>query len=135
MFKHIVGIFRADPRQLFMADGFGAMLSAFLLGFVLVRWENIFGIPAAALYMLAIIPVPLIIYDFYAYNTTNSKRLPGLLKGIAVMNLFYCCLSLGLASFHFSKITVWGWSYLCMEVMIIVVIAIVELQVANSQTD
>ncbi len=122
--------FYKKPRTLFILDGVGALLSAFLLGVVLVRLEHIFGIPSSALYVLAIVPIFFAIFDFYSYRKEHGK-LDKFLKGIAIMNLCYCMLSLGLAFFHRQTITSFGWAYIMIEIIIIIVLAIIELKVSK----
>ena len=60
------------PKVLFLVDGLGALLSAFLLGFVLVRLERVFGIPPDALYLLATVPCLFALYDFYCLRSIND---------------------------------------------------------------
>jgi len=114
-------------RKLFLIDGFGAILSAGLLGIVLVKLEKNFGIPKSTLYFLASLPCLFAVYDFYCYFNIN-KNLGEFLKGIAIVNLLYCCLSLGLAFYHYHEITYLGWIYIIIEIVVIVAIVIVELR-------
>lgn len=118
------------PKLLFLVDGFGAMLSAFMLGVVLARLEPVFGIPASVLYLLAAIPPFFVLFDFYAYRK-EERRLVPYLKGIAIMNTAYCCLSIGLAMFYKHEVTFWGWAYLFAEAAIIAVLVYLELQMAK----
>jgi hypothetical protein len=53
------------------------------------------------------------------------------LKGIALMNLGYGILSLSLASLHYREITLWGWSYIILEVIVIYLLAMIEWRVAT----
>lgn len=73
MLKQLIGKIELEPKQLFLIDGLGAILSAILLGLVLVRFERIFGIPSSTLYFLAIIPIFFAIYDFLSYRKDNIK--------------------------------------------------------------
>lgn len=130
MLQQVIANLYKNPKKLFLIDGIGALLSAFLLGIVLVTLESIFGIPTTMLYILASLPIFFAIYDFYSYQKENDK-LSRFLKGIAIMNLLYCKLSIGLAFFHYQKITYWGWTYIILEVIIIITLAIVELRVAK----
>ncbi|MBQ4822553.1 hypothetical protein [Aquimarina sp. MMG016] len=130
MLKQLLTYFYENPKRLFLIDGIGAIVSAFLLGIVLVKLESFFGIPISMLYVLASLPVFFAIYDLYSYQKDNDK-LTGLLKGIAIMNLLYCKLSIGLTIFHYQKITHWGWTYIIVEVLIIIILAIIELKVAK----
>jgi len=111
-------------------DGIGAILSAFLLGVVLVRFESIFGIPYSTLYLLASIPIFFAIYDFLSYRMDHVKT-DRFLMGIAVMNLLYCCLSIGFAIYHKHTITGLGWTYIIVEVLIITALAIFEIRIAR----
>lgn len=129
-FQHLVDKISLNPKKLFLIDAFGALLSAFLLGVVLVRFKNIFGIPVPVLYFLALLPLTFAVYDFYCYF--KVKQNIGLfLKGIAYINISYCCISMGLAFYHYNKITFLGWSYILIEVFILITLANFELSTAK----
>ncbi len=131
MSEQLINRFYKNPGSLFLVDGVGAMLSSFLLGIVLVKFENVFGIPASTLYLLASFPVVFAVYDFYNYRRKSGK--PGRsLRGIAIMNLFYCLLSVGATSFHHRVVTGWGWAYIIAEVAIVIALAVLELRVAKA---
>jgi len=119
-----------NPRVLFLIDGVGALLSAFLLGIVLVKFETIFGIPKSTLYFLASLPSLFAIYDFYCFFWLNNK-LANYLYRIAFINLIYCCISIGLAVYHNNEITELGWTYILIEVLVIIALAIFELVTAK----
>jgi hypothetical protein len=129
--KQIIQRFESKPKNLFLIDGLGAILSAFLLGVVLVKLERFFGIPASTLYFLAILPIFFAIFDFYCF-LNKIKNVGDSLKIIATLNLLYCFLSLGLAVYHIDTITSLGWAYLLIEVLIVASLAILELEVARS---
>lgn len=122
------------PRLLFLIDGGGALLSAFLLGVVLVRWESVFGIPARVLYVLAAFPVLFAVYDGYAYRRAGNRPAP-YLRRIAGANWGYCLVSIGLAWFHRSTITGLGWAYLLGEIAIVIALAGLEWRVAAHLAD
>lgn len=109
-FKHLIMKAEENPNKLFLIDGFGAILSAFLLGIVLVKFERIFGIPSRILYFLSIIPIFFSIYDFYCFQK-KLENIGLFLKIIAVLNLIYCCLSFTLVFYHFKTISGLGWIY------------------------
>jgi len=118
-----------NPKKLFLIDGFGAILSAFLLGVVLVKFEEIFGIPTSVLYFLATIPIFFVIYDVFCYQ--KHLKIGLLLKGIAVLNILYCCISIGLISYHFSSITILGWTYIIVEIILVSFLAMIEFRVGK----
>lgn len=117
-------------KKLFLIDGFGAILSAFLLGVILVKLERFFGIPKSTLYFLASLPLLFATFDFYCYFKIE-RNLDTLLKSIAIINLLYCFLSIGLAFYDYQKITNLGWAYIIIEVLIVTTIAIIELKASK----
>lgn len=128
--KKIVAWGSCNPKKLFQIDGIGAVLSAFLLGVVLVKWEALFGIPKSTLYFLALLPCFFAVYDMFCYLKVDKKS--GVyLQGIAITNLIYCCLSLGLAIYHKEEITNLGWMYIVTEIVIVGGLAYIELKVAQ----
>ncbi|WP_408024430.1 hypothetical protein [Tenacibaculum sediminilitoris] len=130
MIKRLLKSFTLNPKKLFLIDGLGAVLSAFLLGVILVNFESVIGIPPSTLYSLAIFPIIFTFYDFYCYQKAYNSLKP-FLKGIAILNLLYCCFSIGLVFYHFKTITSVGWIYILIEVLIIITLSIIELTVAK----
>ncbi|MDC1081262.1 hypothetical protein OAQ15_04075 [Flavobacteriaceae bacterium] len=129
IFEDLLTKAELNPKKLFLIDGFGAILSAFLLGVILVKFEEIFGIPNYVLYFLATIPIFLLIYDIFCYY--RHLKIGFLLKGIAVLNLIYCCASIGLISYHFSTITILGWAFIIFEIIIVSFLAMIEFRVGR----
>ena len=130
-FKQLTNRIYSNPKKLFFIDALGAMLSAFLLGVVLVRFENIFGIPSTTLYFLATLPCVFAAYDFYCYLKIRNN-IGKFLKGIAYANILYCFLSVGFAFYHYGVITQLGWSYILIEILIILILANLEIKVAKT---
>ena len=113
-----------------MIDGLGALLSAFSLSVVLVKLENLVGIPPDTLYGLATLPVLFAVYDYYCYR--KGSALSGhYLKGIAVANLSYGCLSVGCGMYHAATVTLLGWTYILVELLIVGILAVLELRMAD----
>jgi len=119
-----------NPKKLLLIDGCGAILSVFLLGVVLVRFEKYVGIPSATLYLLAVFPAMFAIYDLFSYFQLHYKQ-SLLLKGIAFFNLIYCYLSIGVAFYHYETLTTLGWIYILIETLIIMILATWELNIAR----
>lgn len=119
-----------NPKKVFLFDGIGATLSAILLGIILVKMERFFGIPKSALYFLASLPCLFAIYDIFCYLKID-ENIGTFLNVIAIANLLYCALSIGLALYHFCTITPLGWAYLIIETIIVSTIASFELNVAK----
>jgi len=123
-----------SPKSLFPIDAFGALLSAFMLGVVLVKFENVFGIPKQSLYILALIPCLFAAFDMYSYYIAKRSTSRNL-KIIASLNLLYCGLSLGYAFYHANTITNLGWLYVIGEIIIILILVRVEWNAAAAITE
>jgi len=128
--NQIIKKYESSPRKLFLIDGFGAILSSFLLGVVLVKFERYIGIPASTLYLLASLPIFFASYDFYCFRKKNANY-GALLKGISIINFLYCFLSIGFSFYHLETITATGWAYILIEVLIVMFIATIEFKVAK----
>lgn len=134
MLKKLFVKLEQDPKSIFIVDGIGALITAFSLGVVLMNLEGIFGIPKTTLRVLAIVPVLYVVYDCVSYFKAG-KQVSYYLKGIAILNLMYCPLSIGLALYDGQRITLLGWTYLIIEVLVIFAIAIFELSLAKRLGD
>jgi len=122
-----------SPKSLFLIDAMGALVSAFLLGVVLVHYQPLFGIPIHVLHVLAVFPCLFAIYDMGCL-IASPKRIGRYLKGIALMNMGYVVLSLGFAFIHWDSLTPFGWMYILGEVLIVSSIAVVEFKVGTTSS-
>lgn len=111
-----------NPKSYFIIDYLGALISSCMIGIVLVRYESFFGIPSEILYWLAAFPILFAIYDLMCYFFA-SDHISRWLKGIAVMNISYCIFSIIAAYYHAQSITIYGWLYIILEVIIVIYIA------------
>lgn len=122
---------RISPRNLFLIDSMGALLTALMLGFVLASFENVFGMPKRILYVLSLLAFSFSIYSFVCFLKVKENWSP-FLKGIAVANLMYCFLTIGLVIYLRSALTLMGILYFLLEVMIVFGLVVIELRKANS---
>ena len=134
MIEKIIHNTTQNPKTLFLVDGMGAVLTAILLGLVLPRYESFFGIPSHMLNVLATIPVLYLSIDIYAFYK-SEVYMAKLLRIVARLNFLYCILSLGMALLHFQNIQIWGWIYIVIEFIIIVLLARFEMSIANQLVD
>jgi hypothetical protein len=126
--------FQSNPKRLFLIDGLGALLTAVLLSEVLARFENWFGMPLKTLYFLAFLALVCAIYSLSCYFW--AVRNEGFfLKGIAIANLMYCCLTIGLVIALRSTLTLLGITYFVGEVGVISVLLFIELTVINKNIE
>ena len=134
MLRKLASKIEIDPKFIFVLDGFGAIFTAFSLGIVLVNLERFFGIPKSTLLFLSIIPLIYLVYDCFCYFRVNN-HIRHWLKGIAILNLIYCPISIGFAIIDSQHIKILGWIYISIEIIVIVTIAVYELKLANKLTD
>lgn len=119
------------PPTLFLIDGLGALLSAILLGVVLVQFEAIFGMPPNVLYGLAGIAGGFCIYSLSCFLRKPENWRP-YLKGIAIANLAYCALTAGLVVYFRQRLTGLGILYFVLEIAVIVGLSVFELKTASN---
>lgn len=119
-----------SPSQFFLIDGFGAAISAILLGLVLPRYHLYVGMPLEALYFLAAWPILFAAYDFICYWSVSKNWRP-FLRTISIANIAYCLLSVSLLVLHADQLTALGWIYFAGELVIVATLAYLEWRKAG----
>ena len=130
MFDFVVEKMIKEPRRLFVIDGFGALVSAFLLGVVLVYLKDMIGVPEQTLYILAFIPILFAVYDFFCFFKLK-KNYSKYLRYIAFANILYCVFSLVMMVNHKESLTFLGMTYFITEILLVLIIAYIELGTAK----
>jgi hypothetical protein len=134
MLSPLAKYFSQLPRRLFLLDSFGAALTSFSLIIILRFYNEYFGMPASILYYL--VTVGLI---FFSYSTTCflllKKNWASFIRLIGLGNLLYSSFSLVLIYYYFNTLTPLGVVYFFLEAIIVVVLAFIELKVANHLTE
>lgn len=114
------------PKQIFLIDGIGAVVSSLLLVFVACN-EPIFGMPGEVL--LKIIPIAItaavLSLSCYFVNLPDRQKY---LSAIIILNITYCCLTLLLMITFFRELTVPGMLYFMAEKLIIILLIVFELR-------
>ena len=133
MLSPLVKYFSQLPRRLFLLDSFGAALTSFFFIIILRFYNDYFRMPASILTYL--VTVGLI---FFSYSITCflllKKNWASFIRLIGLGNLLYSSFSLVLVCYYFNKLTPLGVVYFFLEAIIVVVLAIIELKVANYLT-
>jgi hypothetical protein len=117
------------PKQVFIVDYLGAMLSSFLLGIVLVYFQSYVGLPKAILYQLAIIALVLMTYSGLCILLIKKNHKPFLIT-IGIANIVYCIGSLYILNTYFAELTILGLSYFILEKGIVLTLAYLEIKTA-----
>lgn len=121
-----------NPKNLFLLDSLGALLSAILLGVALPSFQPIFGMPHKALYGLAALACLFAIYSSWNYIWFRENWRP-YLRAIAIINLLYCGLTAAFVVYFRQELTKWGLLYFLLEMLVIIVLVVIEFQ-ALAQT-
>lgn len=123
--------FSKQPRLLFLTDGIGALITSLLLFTVLTPFNEYFGMPKHLLYRLALIAIGFSLYSFTCY-ALKTKNLKLFLLIIAVANIIYCLLTIGLVLYNLSHMTILGIAYFMGECIIIGILVFVEIKIGLS---
>ena len=118
------------PKKIFLLDAVGALVSAFFLGVVLVRFEKLVGMPLNILYLLAIIPCFFAVYSIYCHFALK-RNWSVFLRIIAVANLLYCILTMGLLFVYYQSLSVLGLLYFLVEQFLIGILIAIELKASS----
>ena len=120
---------KINVKQLFLIDSLGALLTAVMLGLVMVQFENHFGMPHEVLHYLASIACVFSIYSFLCFLRLTQNWRP-YLKTIAIANLSYCGLTMVLVIFLFQKLTIVDLVYFALEIIVVTTLVFIELKTA-----
>ncbi len=120
------------PRRVFLIDSIGALLSAILLGIVLVNFEKVFGMPSRVLYFLALLACVFAVYSYWNFRNLKEHWQP-YLRAIALANLSYCFLTIGLVIYFSNALTVLGFLYFGLEILVILSLVIFEFRFITSR--
>lgn len=118
---------RVTVQKLFFIDACGALLTTLMLLFVLIPFEDWFGMPVDILQILAGIAFVIMIFSSLCViiRPRNFRLFLGLL---AYANFFYANLTLILLLIYASEISGLGWLYFLGECAILIFLALVEYQ-------
>jgi len=119
--------FKQSPISLFLVDGLGALLTAFLLFVIMSAFNEYFGMPQRILLYLATTAAVFCLYSTTCFFLLKDHWQP-FLKVIIGANLLYCCLTMGLVIYYYPGLTALGVSYFVAEIFVIIGLVFVELK-------
>ncbi|NNE16373.1 MAG: hypothetical protein HKN51_15440 [Saprospiraceae bacterium] len=115
------------PHKLFLIDALGALLTASMLGVVLIKHNSIVGMPAKVLQILAWVALIFSIYSIGCFYLIRKNK-SNFLKVIASANLIYVLTTIVLLFIYRQSLTSLGFIYFILEVSIIIVLSKIELK-------
>jgi dipeptide/tripeptide permease len=122
------------PRRLFAVDAAGALFTAVLLGFVLVRFSTAFGVSERTFHFLAGFATAICIHSVLLALVDPPEWVPRV-RAMAVINLAYAAVVLVVVVTRLDAITLLGAAYFVGEALVIGAIAAYEWRYAKRLTD
>ncbi len=121
-----------NPKQLFLTDAIGALLTSLLLFLVLGQLDQYFRMPKNVLYLLSGIAFGLFIYSLSCYQFVKSKwKL--FLSILIFLNSSYLSLSIVFIIKYFPKLTQLDLSYFIGEFVVIAILIGFELKTISKE--
>ena len=131
-----------NEKNIFLLDGFGALLTAVFLGVILPIFHQFIGMPISILYFLSSCGLVYAIYSLscFFFADSNCKIF---LQIIITANLCYCLLTALLVGIFWKELTGLAVAYFVIEILIILVVVWIEkkifqnkfaLRIANSNS-
>jgi hypothetical protein len=120
------------PRNVFLLDGIGALVSSLFLVVLLAPFESFFGMPSDYVYQLAIPAFVFAVYSIacYVFNPNNWQPF---MKLIALANFIYCCVTFYLILKLFYRLTQFGVLYFLLEIAVIFMVIALEINTIRKQ--
>jgi hypothetical protein len=124
--------FIVKPKNIFLLDGFGALLTTLLIFFVLRTFNDFFGLSQNILKYLAALALVFSIYSISCYFLVNDNW-KSFLKIICTANILYCVLTILLVFYHYQNISIYGIAYFLGEIAVIAGIVFLEIKTIKQQ--
>lgn len=121
-----------NPKNIFLLDGCGALVTTLLIFFVLRTFNDFFGLPSSTLEYLAALALVFSIYSLCCFFLVKRNWKP-FLKIICMANIFYCLLTIGILFYHYQNISIYGITYFLGEIAIIAGIVFLETKTIKPQ--
>lgn len=115
------------PKNIFLLDSFGALLTTLLLYFVLRNFNDFFGLSKDVLEYLSIIAFTFFVYSVSCYFLVKQNW-KSFLKVICTANILYCILTVGIIICYYQSISMFGIVYFLGEITVIFGLVFLEIK-------
>lgn len=122
-----------SSKKIFLIDGIGALLTALILLVVLYPLSEQFGMPRSTLIFLALLAITFCIFSSSCYVLSPQKWKP-FLSVIILANILYCMLTSALLVYHYSRLTLLGFAYFSIEILVIILLVVFELKYLKTRS-
>ena len=119
-----------SPKRVFLLDGLGALLSALFLFIIVSFFGQKFGLPDKALYLLLTLALTFSVYSLFCYYF-RDKQWKLFLRAILIANLLYIILTIMTLINNSNSVTILGFFYFTIEILIISIIVMIEFKTIN----
>jgi hypothetical protein len=119
----------ANAKAIFLVDSIGALVTGSLLMGIPALFSDGFGIPWKIIYALSAVAGIFALYSFWCFYFWPGNW-QAYLKAIAVANLVYCCFTLGVVIYFYQRLTVLGWIYFPLELLVMIGLICIEMKIA-----
>jgi hypothetical protein len=119
--------FPNKTKNIFLLDGFGALLTTLLLYFILRNFNDFFGLSKDIFEYLSNIAFAFFLYSISCYFLAKQNW-KSLLKIICALNVLYCLLTFGIILYHYENISIFGVIYFLLEILVIALIVFLEIK-------
>ena len=109
---------RITRRQTFIIDGIGALVSVLLLGVILPMFADRLGLPPHIFRSLALWALGCLVFDTLVLASFPEPPRKWLAR-VMSLNATYCVITACLMWQHQDVITVLGWSYFALEMLVL----------------
>jgi len=125
--------FSSKPKNIFLLDSFGALLTSLLLYFILRHFNAFFGLSKNIFEYLSITAFIFFVYSFscFFFVRQNEKLF---LKIICTANILYCLLTFGIVLHNHKTISVYGIVCFLAEIAVIIGLAVLEMKIIKSKS-
>lgn len=130
--KSLVNKLQQNPKQIFLIDATGALLTCILLIVIQTKLDSYFGMPSDELKILSIIAFIFFCYSLFCFLLFSRIHWKRFLKIIASANLIYCGLTLFLLLYNYKNITPFDWIYFFGEIAVVVYLVSLEIRTTKS---
>ncbi|MDZ4082696.1 MAG: hypothetical protein U1E10_07160 [Bdellovibrionales bacterium] len=124
--KKLIARFASHPKQLFLFDSMGGLLSATVPLFILWQFESQFGLPRELLIAMAVTG-----FLYGAYSLICALRIESrwsfFLKILVVANSAYLISLLAYTVLHFSDLSHLGLAYLLVDHLVLISVIAIEI--------
>ncbi len=122
--------FIKKPKSLFFVDGIGAFYTASMLLIFKHIFINYIGLPTILFDYLAIMACCMGLFSM-TVNMFVKKDLYKYLRAIAIVNLIYCTITIGILILNYKQVMIWEVAYFVIEVLVVFPLILIEIRVCQ----